>query len=177
MIMKKFEMLDKILEASQKGLFKEPPASKPKKGRPKRDKDDYAYEKPTPPPPRPPEEPLGPDQLLTEHQLSLLFKMTSSFNVPADGILDYAYDGFYEPDQFDYSDEEKYVAFKLFLIVGNLKLPFQVSFQQRWVANSRSKLVILWVKMNFSATMVIKSLRSANAKVLAESRKNAILKV
>jgi hypothetical protein len=111
MIMKKFETLDKMLAASQRGMFKEPKPTQPKKGKPKRDKDDYAYERPSTPNPVPESEPLGPDQPLNEHQLALLFKMTSSFNVPSDGFIDTAFDGYYEPNDFEWSDEEKYGHF------------------------------------------------------------------
>jgi hypothetical protein len=112
MIMKKFELLDKMMEASNKGLFKEP---KPKtsKGRLKRDKEDYAYERVVPAVPPAPQEPQDPDQPLNEHQLGLLFKMTSSFQVPSDGYIESAYDGIYDPEDFQLSDDEsKYVLLK-----------------------------------------------------------------
>lgn len=106
MIMKKFEMLDKMMEASRQGLFKEPKLKPPKK-RAKRDKDDYAYERPMTPPAAEPEQPLGPDQVLNEHQLSLLFKMTSTFNVPTDGFVESSYEGYFDALQLE-EDEESY---------------------------------------------------------------------
>ena len=147
--MKKFEMLDKMLVASQKGLFREPKPPKPSKGRRKRDVDDYAYERPVIPPPPAPEEPLGPDQALTEHQLAVLFKMTSSFAVPADGIIDYALGDADDPNDYGFSDEEKYARRKLnpfvlaFLALDSVVAPhLTISFE-----------AILWEKMNFLAQM------------------------
>jgi len=108
MIMKKFEMLDKIMDASSRGLLSDSKPTKPKKSRPKRDKDDYVYERPVTPLPPPEPEPQGPDQPLSEKQLALLFRMTSTFNVPTDGYIESAFDGFYEPDDFEWDAEDGY---------------------------------------------------------------------
>lgn len=108
MIMKKFEMLDKFLEASSKGLLKEPNAPKAKRSKTKKESDDYAHERRAPLLPSEESEPLGPDQVLNERQLTLLFKMTSSFSVPADGFIESSFDGYYAPEDFELSDEEKY---------------------------------------------------------------------
>ena len=107
--MKKFEMLDKFLEASSKGLLKDPTAPKAKRSKVKRDEDDYGHEKRAPTPIPEESEPLGPDQPLNERQLALLFKMTSSFSVPTDGFIESSFDGYYAPEDFELEDEEKYV--------------------------------------------------------------------
>lgn len=111
MIMKKFEMLDRFLEASSKGTLKDPTAVKAKKGRTKKDPEDYVHEKAVVVEAKAEEAELGPDQPLTENQLAMLFKMTSSFSVPSSGYLESTYDGFYAPEDFELSDEEKYVYF------------------------------------------------------------------
>ena len=127
MIMKKFEMLDKIMDASNRGLLKEAKPTKAKKARPKRDKDDYAYEKPVTQPQAPEPEPQGPDQVLSEKQLALLFRMTSTFNVPTDGYLESTFDGYMAPGEIELDDEDGYVHFKLqrsspldFCVLGSL---------------------------------------------------------
>lgn len=113
MIMKKFEMLDKIMDASNRGLLKDAKPTKAKKARPKRDKDDYAYERPVTPPQAAEPEPQGPDQVLSEKQLALLFRMTSTFNVPTDGYVESTFDGYLAPGEIELDDEDGYVLYKL----------------------------------------------------------------
>lgn len=137
MIMKKFEMLDKFLEASSKGLLKDPAAPKPKKAKSKRDSDDYAHEKRAPQPVPVESEPLGPDQVLNERQLALLFKMTSSFSVPSDGFIESSFDGYYAPEDFELSDEEKYAKHEFFF-------QFKISLFNRPFFNASTWLFVIF---------------------------------